>query len=73
MSVHLYLSGVLAGLTLIQGNELWCDDTKNTELKHAVPHGAQRDDEAVESLLSKVDPAFDMQIRSESRITLPST
>jgi hypothetical protein len=30
MSVHFYPSGVLAGLTLIQGNEFWGDDTKST-------------------------------------------
>jgi hypothetical protein len=30
MSVHFYSSGVLAGLTLIQGNEFWGDDTKST-------------------------------------------
>ncbi|KAJ8590851.1 hypothetical protein M405DRAFT_139970 [Rhizopogon salebrosus TDB-379] len=32
MSVHFYLSGVLTGLTLIQGNEFWSDssDTKST-------------------------------------------
>jgi hypothetical protein len=65
MSVYFYPSGVLAGLTLIQENVLWCDDTKNTELKHAALHGAQRDDEAAESFLSKVDQAPDMQIRSE--------
>jgi hypothetical protein len=56
----------------MQGNEFWCDDSKNTELKHTALHGAQRDDEAVESFLSKVDQAPDMQIRGESRITLPS-
>jgi hypothetical protein len=72
MSAHLYHSGVLARLTLMQGNEFWCDDSKNTELKHTALHGAQRDDEAVESFLSKVDQAPDMQIRGESRITLPS-
>jgi hypothetical protein len=30
MSVYFYPSGVLARLTLIQGNEFWGDDTKNT-------------------------------------------
>jgi hypothetical protein len=31
MSVHFYPSGVLAGLTLIQGNKFWSDcDTKST-------------------------------------------
>jgi hypothetical protein len=73
MSVHFYPVGVLGRLTLIQGNEFWCDDTKKTEFKHAALHDAQRDDEAVESFLSKVDQAPDMQIRGESRITLPST
>jgi hypothetical protein len=73
MSVHFCPFGVLGRLTLIQGNEFWCDDTKNTELKHAALHGAQRDDEAVESFLSKVDQAPDIQIRSDYRITSPST
>jgi hypothetical protein len=30
MSVHFYPSGVLARLTLIQGNEFWSDGTKST-------------------------------------------
>jgi hypothetical protein len=30
MSVHFYPSGVLAGLTLVQGNEFWGDDSRNT-------------------------------------------
>ncbi|KAJ8596598.1 hypothetical protein M405DRAFT_135145 [Rhizopogon salebrosus TDB-379] len=50
------------GLTYY-GNEFWCDDAKNTELKHAAFHGAQRYDEPIESFLSKVDQTPDMQIR----------
>jgi hypothetical protein len=73
MSVHFYPAGVLGRLTLIQRNEFCCDDTKNTELKHAALHDTQRDDEAVESFLSKVDLAPDMQMRSEFRIASPST
>ncbi|KAJ8597768.1 hypothetical protein M405DRAFT_927837 [Rhizopogon salebrosus TDB-379] len=47
----------------LSGNGFWYDNTKNTELKHAALHGAQRDDEAVESFLSKVDQAPDTQMQ----------
>jgi hypothetical protein len=45
-------------------------------LNHAALHGARRYDEAIESfqtMLSKLDQAPDVQMRSESPITLPST
>jgi hypothetical protein len=55
MSVHFYPAGILGRLTLIQRNEFWYDDAKNTELKHAALHGTRRYDEPIESSLSKVN------------------